>query len=379
MTAPGSDPLADESAPGRTFVARGRWRAVAVDGALTIAIVVGLLAFGSSGRRDGPSTTDGSRTPRIALFIAGTLGDKSFNDSAARGIVAARKRWNLRARVVEGGYDPTRWEASFTDLVDSGDFDVVVAGTFTMVPMVQKLSGRYPSMRFILYDAAVDHATCRCSNVYSVLFRQSEGAYLAGWLATRLAGDSRHVGVIGAMQIPVIDDFIVGFTAGAKAADGKVDVTRQYVNSFKDPAAAKEIAKAVFAEGATVLFQAAGASGQGIIEAAAEAHRYVIGVDSDQYAVYALSDPLAARYIATSVIKDVDVALERAIGADLGHRLAYGSADSIGLAEGGISLARSSDAMRHASPALLAELDTIQRRIVARDIVVPSVFGAVAR
>jgi len=351
--------------------------------AIGAAVIAGLLLFAATGRDS--ATAAGGNGPRVALFIAGTLGDKSFNDSAARGIAAARTRWNLRARVIEGGYDPTRWEASLTDLVDGGDFDIVIAGTFATAPMVERLAPRYPEVRFIVYDAAVDAARCRCGNVHSILFRQNEGAYLAGWLAARLAGGPAHpgaagvpaqVGVIGAMQIPVIDDFIIGFSAGAKAADATVTVSRQYVNSFKDPAAAKEIAKAVYAQGARVIFQAAGASGQGVIEAAEEAQRYVIGVDSDQYAVYRASHPEQARVIATSVMKDVDVALERAIGAHIDHSLRYGSVDSIGLKEGGISLARGSEVLRNAPAALLAELDAVRQRIVAGGIVVPSAFVA---
>ena len=349
-------------------------RRVLTNCAIGAAVIAGLLLFAATGRDTTPTVS--GNAPRVALFIAGTLGDKSFNDSAARGIAAARTRWNLRARVIEGGYDPTRWEASLTDLADGGDFDIVIAGTFATAPMVERLAPRYPEVHFIVYDAAVDAARCQCSNVHSILFRQNEGAYLAGWLATRLAGAPAQVGVIGAMQIPVIDDFIIGFTAGAKAADAGVTVARQYVNSFKDPAAAKEIAKAVYAQGARVIFQAAGASGQGVIEAAEEAERYVIGVDSDQYAVYRVSHPEQARFIATSVMKDVDVALERAIGAHIEYRLRYGSVESIGLKEGGISLARGSEVLRNAPAALLADLDAVRRRIVVGDIVVPSAFVA---
>jgi basic membrane protein A len=113
-----------------------------------------------------------------------------------------------------------------------------------------------------------------------------------------------------------------------------------------------------------------------VIEAAEEAQRYVIGVDSDQYAVYRASHPEQARFIATSVMKDVDVALERAIGAHIEQRLRYGSVDSIGLKEGGISLARGSEVLRNAPAALLAELDMVRQRIVAGSIVVPSAFVA---
>ena len=331
-----------------------------------------LLALASLG--PGAGSGVGGK-PRVALFVNGTLGDKSFYDAAARGLKNARASLGLHTRVVEGGTDPTRWEAALTDLADSGDFDIIVTGTFTMVPLVQKLAQQYPKVRFVVFDAAVDHARCGCANVYSMLFRQNEGAYLAGFLAARLAGEARSVGVVGGMQFPVIDDFIVGFSAGARAAEPQMNVARQYVNSFSDPATAKEIASALYRQGAAVLFQAAGGSGHGVMEAAAEAHRLAIGVDIDQYQLYRASNPEQAGAIITSVLKDVDVGIERALRLALAGQLRWGQAESIGLAEHGVSLARSSPLLQRAPPALLAELDAVEHRIVAGAVVVPSAFA----
>ena len=92
---------------------------------------------------------------RAALFVNGTLGDKSFYDSAAAGLRAAVRSENIFARVVEGGVDPSRWEPALADLVDSEEFDVIVVGTFTMVPLVEKLSMQYPAARFVMFDASV--------------------------------------------------------------------------------------------------------------------------------------------------------------------------------------------------------------------------------
>jgi len=329
---------------------------------------------------------EATRPLRVVLFVNGTLGDKSFYDSAARGLRAAQQQWGLRTRVIEAGLDPTRWAPLLTDVAESGDFDVIVTGGFAMAALVQRVAPRYPGARFVLFDAAPDAATCRCENVHSMLFRQNEGAYLAGLLAVRhaqmtagpetAAGASPVLGVVGAMPIPVIDDFIVGFTAGARAAAPQATVLRQYVNSFTDPATGKEVAKALFGRGAHLVFHAAAGSGQGVIEAAAEAGRYAIGVDSDQHALFLTSQPRQAAAIVTSVMKNVDVALLRALGAAQARTLAYGEVVTLGLAEGGVSLAGKSSEMERLSPAVIDELRQVQAQIGQGQLQVPSAFQA---
>lgn len=343
------------------------------------ALLYGLAAVGER--------TDARRTGEVklhaALFINGTLGDKSFFDAAAKGMRRARDTLPVQVKVIEGGTDPTRWQAALTDLADSGDYDLIVTGTFTMVPYVQQLAQQYPDARFVVYDAAVDYAKCACRNVHSMVFRQNEGAYLAGYLAARLdaagfpgVAPRSGLGVVGGMQFPVIDDFIVGFRAGAVAALPGETVLVQYANSFSDPAAGKEVAKAQFGRGVALVFHAAGATGQGVNEAALEGGRYVIGVDMDQYAMYRVSHPALASRIVTSVIKNVDVAVERAIGESLQGRLAYGRTQSLGVAERGVGLARESDVLSRAAPGVLHAIDEIEGAIARGERRVPSAFDA---
>lgn len=348
-------------------------------------LVLALYGLAFLDQRLSARENDGSRL-RVALFINGTLGDKSFFDAAARGMAHARQTLPVRTRVIEGGTDPTRWEAALTDLADSGEYDVVVAGTYTMVPYVQKLAAGFPAMRFIVFDASVDYRACACANVYSMLFRQNEGGYLAGFLAARLmrqglpgAPAGSALGVVGGMRFPVIEDFVIGFGAGARAADPEVRILSQYANAFSDPAAGKEIAKAQFGQGAGLVFHAAGATGQGVNEAAAEAGRYAIAVDMDQYALYSESHPRRAAGIVTSVLKAVDAGLLRALRLQLDGGLAYGSAESLGLAEGGIRLARRSRVLDAAPEPLWRELEAQRDAIVAGRIRVPGAFAAVPR
>jgi basic membrane protein A len=320
---------------------------------------------------------------RAVLFINGTLGDKSFFDSAAKGMRRAGRELPVSVRVVEGGNDPTRWESALADLADSGDYDIVLAGTFTMVPYVQRLAGEFPRMRFVMFDAAVDYARCACGNVHSILFRQNEGAYLAGYLAAMLLQErllpglpaNAGLGQVGGMQLPVIDDYLLGFGAGARAANPSIRVAIQYANGFSDPAAGKDIANAQMAAGAGLIFQAAGATGQGVTEAASEAHRYTIGVDLDQYEMYHHSNPQRAAAIVTSVLKNVDVAIVQALSLALRQQLPYGRADSLGLAEGGIGLAPHSEVLDRLPQPLRQRLDAVRADLVSGRVHPPSGFA----
>ena len=345
---------------------------------LGIVIVTTLFALKlPAGHAD--ASINNQKATRVALFVNGTLGDKSFFDSAARGLAQARQDLGLRTRVVEAGLDPSRWESSFEDLAEGHDFDIIATGGFAMVALVQRIAPQYPTTHFIVFDAAVDYAQCRCENVHSMLFRQNEGAYLAGFLAARVSETSSgatpvRLGAVGGMQIPVVDDFLLGFDAGAKAARPDVQLLRQYVNSFNDPATAKEIAKAMYGKGVALIFHAAAGSGQGVIEASAEAHRAAVGVDSDQYAIFKTSNPERARYILTSVLKNVDAALLHALRRQQAGQLVFGRVESLGLAEGGISLAAGSDMLSALPPQILNELAGVRRQLIDGSIKVPSVF-----
>lgn len=345
-----------------------------------LGIVAALYLFAASAYL-APNNSAGQQqsSKRVALFVNGTLGDKSFYDSAARGLASARSTLGMRTRVVEGGHDPTRWEAALADLADSGDFDLIITGTYAMAGLVQKLADRNPQARFVLFDAQVDTKACQCRNVHSLLFRQREASFLAGHLAARVITSEARIihpastdpkntrpivlGAVGGLPIPVVDDFIDGFAAGARHADPQVTLLRQYANSFSDPATAKDIAKTMYAQGAGLVFQVAGGSGQGVIEAAAETGRWAIGVDSDQYALYREAYPARAQHILSSVLKNVDAALLQALRQWQQGTLAFGVSSSLGLAEGGVSLAHSGPGWQALPPALAAEMAALAQAV----------------
>lgn len=320
---------------------------------------------------------------KVILFINGTLGDKSFFDSAQRGVDRAVAELGVEAKTIEASYDATQWEPSLVDAAANEDFDVMVLGTSNMIEYVQKVAPQYPDKRFIFFDDTVDYAACenKCANVYSMLYKQNEGSYLAGVYAAAMTTQTLDginpdaiIGSVGGQEIPVILDFMVGYEQGAKDTNPDIQVIRQFADSWNDPAKGKELAKAQYSQGADIVFQIAGGTGQGVFEAAAEDGKYAIGVDSDQAMMVKDADPAQADRILTSMLKHVDNSIFRALQLHIDGKASYGAVESLGIAEGGVGLARNEIYDKHTPDAVKQMVDAAEQKITSGEIKVETAF-----
>ncbi|MDQ7844265.1 MAG: BMP family ABC transporter substrate-binding protein [Armatimonadota bacterium] len=320
---------------------------------------------------------------RAILVLNGTLGDKSFFDSAQRGMERARRELGVQTETIEMGYDPAKWQAGLEDVAANKSYDILIVGTFQMTEFLQTVAPKYPNKKFIIFDVTVDYAKCKCGNVYSILYKQNEGSYLAGLYGGLMLKKKNipgmtgtKIGVVGGLDIPVINDFIVGYKQGAKAAglDPNRDVLVQYAGAFNDPAKGKEITKAMYRQGAAIVFNVAGGTGVGILEAAAEDGRWAIGVDSDQYEIFKAQKPAIANRILTSMLKNVDNSLHRALRLAREGKVPWGKAEALGIAEGGVGLARNENFKKWTPADVVAAIDQAQRDILSGKIKVETVF-----
>ena len=254
----------------------------------------------------GETTAAAVEPVKILNLINGTLGDMSFFDSSERGMqaIAAKYGDKVQVKTIEMSLDQTKWQPTLEDEV-GGDWDVIIVGTWQMVDMLQKVAPENPEKNFIIYDSSVDYAAGDFKNVYSITFKQNEGSYLAGALAAKLS-TTQKIGFLGGMDIPVINDFLVGYIEGAKATSPDVKVAVSYIGSFGDSAKGKEMAAAQYSQGVDIGFNVAGQAGLGQIDAARDAKKLAIGVDSDQAMLFATSDPEKAAVIPTSMLKNIE-------------------------------------------------------------------------
>ena len=337
------------------------------------------LTLGAASAQDEPL--------RITLIINGVLGDKSFFDSAQRGMDRAMDEFNVEVNTVELGIDPNNWETGLADAMAAEDYDILIAGTFQMIGYLASRAHQYPDKIFMFYDASVpydDPAVCveGCKNVYSITYKQNEGSFLAGVYAaamtlTDLEGmnPAPVLGAIGGQDIPVINDFIVGYEQGACLVNPDSQVLVQYAGGWNDPAKGKEIALAMYQQNADIVFQIAGGTGVGVFEAAEEQGRYAIGVDSDQATIILDTDPEQAGRILTSMMKNVDNSLYRAIDLYLNDELPLGQVEGLGIAEGGVGLAYNDIYFENTPQAIQDLITAVEKAVVEGQIKVNTVFG----
>jgi len=346
---------------------------------LALAVMLVFLMAFSAAAQDEPL--------KVVSVINGTLGDKSFFDSAQRGMDAIADEYDIEIDTVELGIDPANWEPGLLDVMaDTDSYDILIAGTFQMIDFMAANVHNYPDKHFMFYDAPMPYGNMDvcvegCANVYSMTYAQNQGSFLAGVYAAAITtsmmegtNDDPIIGAVGGQQIPVIDDFIVGYEQGACLVNPESQSIVQYAGSWNDPARGKEITLAMYEQGADIVFQVAGGTGVGVFEAAQEQGRYAIGVDSDQAVIVAETDPDQAERILTSMLKNVDNSIFRAITLHLDGELPYGSSESLGIPEGGVGLAKNEFYDMATSDDIKAMVEAAEAAVVAGDIEVQTVF-----
>lgn len=346
--------------------------------ALTIALIMA-LSLAACGA-DSPVTPDTPGEPsadeplRVALLLNGTLGDKSFFDSADRGLEMAKEEYGdmLEYTTVEMTTDETKWLPTLYDYADDPDWDIIIVGTWQMAEPLTEVAPQYPDKRFFIFDQDLDFSTGELDNVYSIMYKQNEGSFLAGAVAARLS-ETNIIGFLGGSENPIINDFLIGYIEGAKYVEPDIKVVISYVGNFFDTPKGKDLALAQYQQnGVDVGFNVAGLAGLGQIDAAREVEKFAIGVDSDQALIF--GEP-TANYIPTSMLKNVDLSILRAIGLHLDGELAYGSVETLGLAENGVALADNEYYQKLVPEEVRNEVEELSEMIVNGEIDVDTSFG----
>ncbi|MEV6112156.1 BMP family ABC transporter substrate-binding protein [Streptomyces sp. NPDC052109] len=329
----------------------------------TAALAVTATACGStSSDNNASSSPSGGAKGGIKIGLAydvGGRGDRSFNDSAARGADKAEKEFGGSIKELTAKTSDTEAdrEQRLSDLAQAG-YNPVVAVGFSYASSMEKVAKQFPKTSFGIVDSVVN-----APNVNSITFTEEQGSYLAG-VAAALKTKVKHVGFVGGVDTPLIKKFEAGYVQGVHDTNPKVKVDVQYLShgtdlsGFSSPDKGKEAAQGMLDNGADVVYTAAGSSGNGAIEAVnGKKGAWAIGVDSDQYNI-----PGLAKYkssILTSMVKNVDVGVYDFIkSVHDGKPLAGNNVYS--LAKNGVSLATSGGFIDDIQP----KLDAAKKKII---------------
>ena len=273
------------------------------------------------------STNNGSDKVTVAMVsdVAG-INDQSYNQSAWEGLERAKKELGIEIKYLESKQD-SDYATNVETLADE-EVDLIIGVGSKLADTIKDAAKNYPDQKFAIIDETYDEIP---SNVKSVLFESEQASYLVGLIAGKMS-ETKNVGFIGGLDIPVINTFKYGYMAGVKAADVNCEIQAQYANSFNDQAKGKAITNQMISKGADVVFTAAGDVGTGSMEAIKEANKYGIGVDRDQ------SD-LAPQNILTSAIKRVDVGMYETVKELVEGKFQGGTSTTYGLEQNGIGIA----------------------------------------
>jgi basic membrane protein A len=258
---------------------------------------------------DNPSSNAPQSDVKVGMaYDVGGRGDQSFNDSAAAGLDKAVADFGMQSdesEAVNGEAENAR-EDRLRTFADAG-YDPIIAVGFAYAPSVDKVSKEYPDIHF----AIIDDESIQRDNVADLVFAEEQGSFLVG-AAAALKTETDHIGYIGGVETPLLQKFEAGYVAGAKEVNPDITVDTAYLSQppdfsgFGDPAKGKTTAQGMYDNGADIVYAAAGGSGAGVFEAAADSGTKAIGVDSDQYQT---ADPSVQDVIMTSMLKNVDVAV----------------------------------------------------------------------
>jgi basic membrane protein A len=336
---------------------------------VALAVVVGLVAAGCGGSDESappPATTAAATTDRggaaapglkVGLVTdVGGLDDRSFNFLANRGLQRAEDELGVQGRVLVSRAS-SDYVPNLSSLAQQ-DYDLVIAVGFLMADAVERVASRFRNTSFAIIDYSQAAMPSKPRNVRGLLFKEQEAGYLVGYLAGLVVkeegGARRTIGSVGGQKIPPVDHYIAGYRAGAKAANPGIALLSGYSQDFVDQAKCKEIALNQIAQGATVVFQVAGACGLGALSAAKEKNVWGIGVDADQ--------SFLGPHVLTSALKKVDVAVLQSIQSVQDGAFSGGEDTVFDVRSGAVGLGEISPRV---DPELVARVKQVQDEIAS--------------
>jgi basic membrane protein A len=321
---------------------------------LIAAIAATIFSAGVAGAQDF--------TPAI-LFDLGGKFDKSFNEAAYNGAERFKEETGIEYLEFEMTNEAQR-EQALRRMVRR-DAGIIVAVGFAFATPLETIAKEHPDAKFTIIDAVVE-----AENVQSVVFKEHEGSFLVG-MAAAMASKTGKVGFVGGMDIPLIRNFAHGYVQGVEHvvpdAEVFVNTTGTTPAAWNDPTKGAELAQSQFDRGADVVYAAAGATGLGVLQAAADSGKLSIGVDSNQNYLHPGS-------VLTSMVKRVDVAVYDAFKSAMEGTWQAGT-KNLGLAEDGVGYALDEHNRELITPEMEQSLEGAEQQIIAGEIEVTDYYS----
>ena len=309
---------------------------------------------------DLPDDADAVPLRVTMIYPSDCIGDSGYCDSFHIGVRTAEAELGISLTEVAGmESDPAATEMQLREAAQNSD--LVLAAGYQMGAALANVAPDFPDTKFAIFDVVLD-----IPNVASINYKANEGSFLVGAIAA-LKSESGKIGYIGGADVPLLHEFEAGYIAGVNAVNPDAAVTVEYISEdetgFGMPDRAKEIALAQYASGIDVIYVAAGGSGNGVLEAAREQHKFVIWVDSN-------GNYLEPGIVLTSMVKELSASVIKVI-TETADGTFIGGVRYLGLEDGGVSYAVDEHNQSLLSDEILSRVESLKAQIVAGEIVVP--------
>ncbi len=336
---------------------------------LSVFLCLVFILAGCAGKNREKTVKEHSSDSKLQIglvFDVGGRGDKSFNDSAYNGLEIAKKKYGTNFLYVEPQGEGADREAALRQMATDPDIGLVIGVGLLFSEDITRIAAEFPDKNFVCIDYISQPNTIIPANLQGIVFEEKKGSYLAGALAGMMT-KTKTVGFIGGMESSVIKKFETGFIKGVHSINTEIKVISGYIgmtgSAFANPAKGRELALGQYGRGADIIYQAAGASGLGVIEAARESKALVICTDRDQ-------ESEAPGVVLSSMTKAVDRAVLKTVENVLHGNFKGGGVAVFGLAD------RYTDYVYNEKNASMIgtknhdQLEDIRNKIVAGKIVV---------
>jgi basic membrane protein A len=315
---------------------------------------------GEAGANAESSAEGDAETLSVGLVTdVGGVNDQSFNQSAWEGLQRFSADTGSDVSYIESK-DESGYAPNIETFVDQGS-DLIYGVGFMLGDFFAQAGKDNPDQQFAIVDYAYAPEDVPNNNVTGIVFATEECSFLVGYIAGKMSKTGK-VGHINGIASGTMETFAVGYYAGVLTANPDAQIMGQYSESFSDPAAGKNIANQYYADGADIIFSAAGATGNGAIEAAKEQGKWAIGVDMDQ-------NHIAPDNVLTSALKRVDNAIYDISTQMLDGSFVGGTTRHYDLKNEGVDYATTGD---HIPAEILAEVEQIKADIIAGKLEVPA-------
>lgn len=260
---------------------------------------------------------------------------QGFGQSIVAGLDKAKADFGVEVKLIDTGNRALDYEEQFNNVAKDGQYDLVFVMGWELVDALIKTADAYPNQRFVFIDGVLDS-----DKIVYADFSEEEGSFVTGAFAGLMAdkgstieglGDGKAIGFVGGRDIPVIRNFLRGYEQGAKAAAPDVRVDAVFAGTFDDPAKGSELTMALYGQGNDIVYNVAGPTGEGVLQASAAADKFSIGVDIDQCGV-------APGHVMASMLKRGDIAVYTLIKDEVEGRTVKPGTYSFDLKSGGVEL-----------------------------------------